>query len=1067
MPPTCPACGASVVAGARFCSQCGAPVPGGDGASVRKIVTTLFCDLVGSTALGERTDPESLRALLERYFAEMRSALERHGGTVEKFIGDAVVAFFGVTVTREDDAVRAVRAAVDMLGALEALNPELRARWGVELEARIGVNTGEVLVRGDAERTVGDAVNVAARLEQAAGPHEILVGETTWLLVRDLAEGEPVVPLEVKGKDQAVAAWRVHSVAAVTEAVRGEAALRAELVGRRRELAALEQALERAVADRSCQLVTVFGVPGVGKSRLTREFLASMAPTPDAGPARVLASRCLSYGDGTALRPVLEMLRAGAGLTGGESDEEGRRLLAAAYGEGPDAEQVVELLAPLAGLGGTPAAVEEVHWALRRWLEALGRQVPVVWVVDDLHWAEPALLAAVEDVADWTRDAPVMVLCLARPEFLDEHPGWGGGKLNVTNLLLKPLSAEESTQLVEELLGGAGLPAEAMAKVIEGAGGTPLFLEHLLAMLVDDGLLVRAGSGWRVTAPLDAVTVPPTVGALLAARLERLSAPERQVLDAASVVGQLFYAGAVAELAALGPAEVAGHLRSLARKEMVRAAPSDIAGEDGYAFTHILVRDAAYHAITKQRRAELHGRLARWLDKRSAGLSAAVDEFVGHHLAEAVTLRRSVGDIDEGLDDLAAEAAGRLAAVAWRVMANDLTSAVSLYERAAALSPDGGDRLDHRLHHGLALFRAQRFAEARGVLDGVLADAEQAGDRALEFRARVVWLGVAAHTPGELALEPTTAALQEAVAFFEASGDDEGLALATFGLIQQYNLRARWEPMIELADAVVLHATRTGDQHLVEHARLMRFAALAWGPRPVSEALDAVRRARTEVSSRAGQATLRHVECVLLACADRPGEAWAAMAESSVIVEESHSPFLQLYEVASGAEAARILGDDVRTEERLTWLMDELTRTGESSFLSTIAPALGMVRVRQGRIDEARRLADLGRELALDHDVASQALWRLVAALVAAAEGDEERATAQADEAVTWMRRGDQTTWTGEMVLGRAEVAAAFGHVEEARAHLGEAIALFAAKGDVASGRRARQRLAALPGGDA
>ena len=700
----CGGCGSPIGEKAKFCAECGAKRPGDSTDDVRKTVTALFCDLVGSTSLGERTDPESLRALLERYFAAMRAALERHGGTVEKFIGDAVVAFFGVPVTREDDALRAVRAAFDMQRDLAELNPELSERWGVELAVRIGVNTGEVLVSGAAEHTVGDAVNVAARLEQTAGPGEVLVGEETWRLVREWAEAEPVAPLELKGKQEAVPAWRVRSVAGVTDARHSDAALQARLVGRDRELGMLGQCLERAEADRSCQLFTMFGAAGVGKTRLTDEFLATQTPK-----ARVVRSRCLSYGDGTSLWPLLEMLRASAGFSGTEDDHEGRRLLAGVFEDDTSAAQITELLAPLAGLGGTSAAIEEIQWAVRRYLEALAGSDPVIWVVDDLHWAEPALLAILEDVVDWTRDASLIVLCLARPEFLDDHPTWGGGKLNVTNVLLKPLSATESTQLVEEFLGGAGLPAEALDRVVSGAGGTPLFLEQLLAMLVDDGFLVFATDGWHVSGDLGTVTVPPTIGALLAARLERLTVGERQVLDAAAVVGQLFYAGAVVELTALEPQAVAGHLRSLARKEMVRSERSDIPGEDGFAFTHILVRDSAYQGLSKLRRAEIHERLARWLDKRADILAGEADEFVGHHLAEAVALRRGVGEIDDGV--LAQEAAIRLAAVAWRLMATDLTSASSLYARAADLVPGTVTGLDLQCRHGVALFRAQEFGQ--------------------------------------------------------------------------------------------------------------------------------------------------------------------------------------------------------------------------------------------------------------------------------------------------------------------------------------------------------------------
>ncbi len=1049
----CGGCGSLIGEQAKFCAQCGAKVPGESTDDVRKTVTALFCDLVGSTSLGERTDPESLRALLERYFAAMRAALERHGGTVEKFIGDAVVAFFGVPVTREDDALRAVRAAFDMQRDLAELNPELAERWGVELAVRIGVNTGEVLVSGTAEHTVGDAVNVAARLEQTAGAGEVLVGAETWRLVREWADAEPVAPLELKGKQEAVPAWRVRSVAGVTEARHSDATLRARLVGRDRELGMLGQCLERAEADRSCQLFTLFGVAGVGKTRLTDEFLATRAPK-----ARVVRSRCLSYGDGTSLWPLLEMLRASAGFSGTEGEDEGRRRLAGVFGDDTRTAQITELLAPLAGLGGTPAAIEEIQWAVRRYLEALAGSDSVIWVVDDLHWAEPAFLAVLEDVVDWARDASLVVLCVARPEFLDDHPTWGGGKLNVTNVLLKPLSATESTQLVEEFLGGAGLPAEALDRVVSGAGGTPLFVEQLLAMLVDDGFLVFGTDGWQVSGDLGTVTVPPTIGALLAARLERLTAGERQVLDAAAVVGQVFYAGAVVELTALEPQAVAGHLRSLARKEMVRSERSDIPGEDGFAFTHILVRDSAYQALSKLRRADLHERLARWLDKRSDVLAGEADEFVGHHLAEAVALRRGVGEIDDGA--LAHEAARRLAAVAWRLMATDLSSASALYARAADLVPGTVAGLDLKCRHGVALFRAQEFGRARVILDAVLGEAERCGDRGLFLRARLAWLEVAAHTEGDLAMADIDGAVAEALDYFESTGDDEGLAHAYVARRQRLNMEARWQPMMEICEKIIYHASHCGDHHLVEEARAFRYAAMYYGPRPSNESLQLLRKdALSGESTRIAYGTRRMVEGVLLALDDQPGEARAALAEARTAFEEIHSD-MHLFHLAScSANAELILGDDEATEQHLVFMFDELERRGERSYLSTVAPMLADIRLRQGDMEVAKELTAMGRSLTHEEDVVSQSLWRLMEAKVAARVGHFGRALSLAAEAVEWMERSDQLQWIADTYRGQAEVQLMAGRPDDGRTSLLRALELFEAKGDIPDSRRARQSL--------
>lgn len=622
---------------------------------------------------------------------------------------------------------------------------------------------------------------------------------------------------------------------------------------------------------------------------------------------------------------------------------------------------------------------------------------------------------------------------------------------------------DESTELIEELLGGTGLPTDAMDRVVSGAGGTPLFIEQLLAMLVDDGTLQQDSDGWHVTGDLDAVTVPPTIGALLAARLERLSPGERQVLDAASVVGQIFYAGAAAELTALAPAAVAAHLRSLARKEMIRSERSDIAGEDGFAFSHVLVRDSAYQALPKVRRADLHERLARWLDKRADNLAGEADEFVGHHLAEAVLLRRSMGEIGGGASALAEEAATRLAAVAWRLMATDVASAATLYAHAAELVPSTPRAVDLRLRHGVALFRAQEYGASRAVLDGLLAVAERSGDRSLFLRSRLAWLDAAAHTDDHLTRAEISSGVAEALEYFDSTGDDEGLALAKAARTSQCGLEARWEAVVVVAEEVLDHATRCGDRHLVEEARAWRFAGLAFGPRPAREVLALLtREAETGDTTRIGYGTRRMAEGILLAYDDRPEEARCAVGDAHTVFEETHNLFLLLVLAALAAETERVLGDDEAAERHLTYMFRELERTGERSYLSTVAPELAELRWRQGDIDAARELANTGRSLALEEDVASQALWRIVAAKVAASERDLDRALQLAAEAVEWSERSDQLSLTADIHMGRAEVQVLASRRQEAEASLQRALELYEAKGNIPNSRRARSRLGDL-----
>ncbi len=417
----CPSCGAENPEGQRFCGDCGlrlgepeAPAP-----EVRKTVTIVFSDIAGSTALGERLDPEALRRVLSRYFDAMRLILESHGGTVEKFIGDAVMAVFGVPAVHEDDALRATRAAAEMRLALADLNKELERDHGVTISNRTGVNTGEVVVgAGGQTFATGDAVNTAARLEQAASSGEILLGERTYRLVRDAVAAEGVAGVDAKGKAEPVPAWRLMSVHPSAEGIARRRDV--PIVGRERELRLLREAFDRAVADRTCVLFTIFGAPGVGKSRLVEGFLSGL-------DAEVLRGRCLPYGDGITYWPVVEMLTRAAELTELDGPAEIREKLRRLAGEGDEGELVVERLAQLLGVAGAAAAADETFWAVRKLFESLARTRPLVVDLDDLQWAEPTLIDLIDHVADWTRDAPVLVLCNARPDLLDAHPGWGGG----------------------------------------------------------------------------------------------------------------------------------------------------------------------------------------------------------------------------------------------------------------------------------------------------------------------------------------------------------------------------------------------------------------------------------------------------------------------------------------------------------------------------------------------------------------------------------------------------------------------------------------------------------------
>jgi class 3 adenylate cyclase len=493
--------------------------------AARKVVTAVFGDLVGSTALQERLDPETARQVMSRFYEAMRGVIARHGGQLDKFVGDGVVAVFGVPLVAEDDALRAVRCAQAMVAALAALDDELDRGWGVRLRMRVGVNSGEMVISGEGE-LVGDAMNTAARLEAAAAPGEVLVGEQTWRLTRHAVRLAPVPPLTLKGKSEPVRAWRLVS----TEPAVEEPVARAEapLVGRGGELGRLRAVLEQAVAARGCRLVTVIGSPGMGKTRLAEEFASEVGER-----AAVVRGRCEPSGEGVTFGPVAELLRDAAGI--GETDipETVRAKLGALVAGEPDAERIVARAGSVLGVAD-PASVQETFWGVRRVLEALARRRPLVVLLEDLHWAQPLLLDLVGHLAEWVRDAPMLLLVCSRPELRETREALTVPGRPVSEVLeLAPLGSGESRAFVEGLLGQSELPTDLLDRILATTEGNPLFLGETLRMLVDDGTLARQGQTW-VTPVGAEVSVPPTIHALLAARLERLPLEERAVVERAS-----------------------------------------------------------------------------------------------------------------------------------------------------------------------------------------------------------------------------------------------------------------------------------------------------------------------------------------------------------------------------------------------------------------------------------------------------------------------------------------------------------------------------------------------------
>jgi class 3 adenylate cyclase/tetratricopeptide (TPR) repeat protein len=619
---TCPNCGTENAPGAKFCSECGSPLAAAAPArEERKVVSVVFCDVVGSTARAESADPEDVRAALNAFYAHVREDLERFGGTVEKFIGDAVMAVFGAPVSHEDDAERAVRAAL-------AIRDWAREDGG--LQVRIAVNTGEALValgaRAEAGEALvaGDVVNTAARLQSAAPENGVLVGETTHRATRETIEYEAVDDVQAKGKSEPVAAWLAVEARGRVAVELAERAT--PLVGRERERDLLLSAFGRARDDRSTELVTVVGVPGIGKSRLVAELYAELEA--EAELTRWRHGRSLPYGEGLAFWALAEMVRAEAGIRDTDSSAEAGRKLAgavAAVVAADDADWVEARLRPLVGLDAGEVSREESFGAWRRFLEALAEQRPTVLVFEDLHWAGDDLLDFVDALADWVTDVPLLIVATARPELIDRRPGWAGGKRNAHTVSLAPLDEDETARLLVSLLDRHLLPADIQQELLARAGGNPLYAEQFVRMLEERGGL--------------SADLPDSVQAIIAARLDSLPEDEKRLLLDAAVLGRTFWAGALA-----GYERTEELLRALQRKEFVRRERrSTVGGEDEFSFAHLLVRDVAYAQMPRQQRAEKHAHAARWIESLSADRSEDISELLAYHYLAALELGRAAG----------------------------------------------------------------------------------------------------------------------------------------------------------------------------------------------------------------------------------------------------------------------------------------------------------------------------------------------------------------------------------------------------------------------------------------
>jgi class 3 adenylate cyclase/tetratricopeptide (TPR) repeat protein len=1064
----CAQCGEESVDHARFCHACGSVLQEGHSpADTRRLVTVVFSDLVDSTPLTGSLDPESVRTVLARYFERMRETVERHGGRVEKFIGDAVMAVFGVPRVHED-ALRAVRAAAEMRDALAALNKELERDWGVRLQARTGVDTGEV-VAGDASGgqslVTGEAVNRAARLEQAAGPDEVLLGDDTFRLVRDAVAVEEAGRLELKGLREPI---RAHRLLGVIPGATGHARrFDSPLVDRELEQAMLRQTFDRVVSGNRCQLFTVLGPPGIGKSRLVEEFLSWCGDR-----STSLRGRCLPYGEGITFWPVAEVVAQAAGLTDSDSREVAGHKLAELLTGVENGELVAERVGQAVGLTAGSPAPEETLWAIRRLLELLARNRPLVLEFEDIHWGEPTFLELIEHIADRSRDAPIMLICPARPELLEIRPDWGGGEVNATTITLDPLAASDTEALVTNLLGAADLAPEVRGRIVETAGGYPLFAEEIVSALIDDEMLTREADRWVPAADLSKLSLPSTISALLAARLDRLDAAERAVLQRASVIGRDFYAAEVAALSPLADdTPVEQHLLSLERKELIRPAASKLSGKDAYRFRHMLVRDAAYDAMAKSTRAELHELYAGWLDETSGDRIDEYEEVLAHHLERAYRLRVEVGPSDERVDALGHRAGTRFAAAGRRAAARgDMPATVKLLGKAADLMPRADERrLELLPHLADGLFQAGEIDRAHSVLAGMLHSARGMGSEVLEARAlleQYTWQLVT--DPMATTGDDLRAVAENAVRVFEEHEDDENLAAALEALAIAHRLvTGDIGAMLEAAERGLTLAQRAGSWPAAVSSAANLAEALVMGPTTCDLALG---RLESLVDSFEGepmaQAALDLKTALVLAMLHRFAEAHERLAGSSGVFED-------LGQNRWAAEAAHTRGvitwwegDPVAAEPSLRAAHGFFRSRGEASDAALFAADLAQVLCDLDSFDEADELArGIAREMPA-YALEPQIGWRRAMARARARRGAVAEAEDLAREAEAIAARTDFLCVHAGSLLDLGEVLHLAGRNREAAETVRRALERSERKGDRVGARRSRSLLVAIGGAE-
>jgi class 3 adenylate cyclase/tetratricopeptide (TPR) repeat protein len=974
----------------------------------RKLATVLFVDLVGSTAFLSGTDPEVARRRVQQYFDRVSHCVITHGGIVEKFAGDAVMAAFGIPQGHEDDAERAVRAALGIVESVTELG----------LEVRIGVESGEVVVDSvESTFATGEAVNIAARLQQAASANGILIGPAAHRLTLGCFEVEDEGPVEARGLPEPVWAWRVLGTTR-TEASRQ---FSAPLIGRDAELELLENTYERALRDNRAHLFTIYGDPGVGKSRLARDFIAGLES------ATVLFGRALPYGEGVTYSALADMVKVAAGISDDDPLDDAVEKLRECC---PD-EAVADLLGLASGVLEAVQAErnqQEISWAAKAWAEKLAEPQPLVLVFEDIHWAEEPLLELVEHLGTWVRNVPLLLLCLARPELLDIRPGWGGGRVRATAIELEALGPSDSEALVEALLDDDELPAPAREALLAKTEGNPLFVEETIRMLAEaNGSAVER--------------IPDTLQALIAARIDHLPPGEKAVLQRAAVIGRTFWSGAVAHLGADGDDELGPLIDDLLLREFLLTEPrSTISGEDAYRFKHVLIREVAYGGLSKTSRAAYHQRFAEWLRERAGD---ELLEVRAYHLDHATALLAELDGAPP--EELAREAADALERAGKRALAREANAtARRMLIRSVELEPT----LNRRYQAARAAWRMSDFPAVSSEMEDVLREARAEGEKGLEARALTALAEVTLLREADVGRSE-----QLARKALEVADEDE----SRIDALRMLETVEWWRGNLTESETLAeeqLEIARRLERRDLESEALLSLAGIYTARREGDRAEPLIARA-LELAEESGSLT---AEAQAL---KESGDLHAFRGQH----EEALVEFGRARDLFAEVGAATHLARTIMTIGRLLAKRGELAEAEklfresirilqpleDRGTLCEVQRSLAESLLAQGKIDAAEVYALKAMETVGPQDLSSQATTRKTLAMVRAAQGRDQEAEALFRESIEMLERSEYTRFLAEPLRAIIQFF-------EERERISEAVAFEERLAEVRAGAIAEER---------